>query len=280
MKNIGLIFRPSIPHIQHIFEELGNFTDSFSFSYLYPESMDSPDYVIKHDTRLPLDLILVFGGDGTILRALSYALKYSAPVLGFNMGTLGFLTDCKMNEIRKAMKDIKSNTFNLESRMLLDVSVYRNNQKIGHFIGLNDAVIFKGEMSNLISLNLYENNRFVYETRCDGIIISSPTGSTAYSLSAGGPIISPFMDAIIITPLNPHILSIRPMVFSARESIQLILKKDHLSSVLQIDGDNVLQLMPDDKVVVKAASGRLHFIKLQHRTFFRILRKKLHMAKK
>ncbi len=280
MKNIGLIIKPTIQHTELIFKELEVFKTDFSFTSLFPEDIQYPEFIRRSNNKVHIDLMLVFGGDGTILRALPYALEHQTPVLGFNMGTLGFLTDCKLTEVKQALNAIKKNIYSLESRMLLDVFVIRDNQKIGHYTGLNDCVIFKGEVSKLISITVYENHRYVYETRCDGIIASTPTGSTAYSLSAGGPIISPTMDALIITPLNPHILSIRPIVFSAKESIELVLKEDQPSTVLQIDGDNAIQLLPQDRIVVKSSSRRLDFLKLQHRTFFRILRKKLHMAKK
>ncbi len=296
MKHIGLVFRPKTTYESIINTLMDHFKDQCVFYLLqgddfdgscslkYPpisvQSVQITDLCKNQRTGIPakLDYILVFGGDGTILRSMHYALGFHSSILGFNMGNLGFLTDCRISELIPSVSLLLKGKFQVEKRMLLDISVLRNNERIVHQPALNDAVIYKGELSRLISLKLYSNKRYVYETRCDGIITATPTGSTAYSMSSGGPIISPNMDAFIVNPLNPHVLSIRPMIFNAEDTLHYKLEEPHSSTVLQIDGINVIQLLPKDKVTIKCSAKKMSFIKLSHRTFYQILRKKLKMG--
>lgn len=316
MKLIALVFRPEIDDRSIILELLREFSQQCRFFITeqllnkHPES-DScviknqlePDYNCKNlkpsryleielnadqqdyhalamqNEMSQFDYLLVFGGDGTILRSMKDALHYRAAVLGFNMGSLGFLTDCKINELSISINTLLKGKFAIEKRMLLDITVFRNKKKLIHSLALNDSVIYKGELSKLISIKLYSNKRFVYETRCDGMITATPTGSTAYSMSSGGPIISPDIDAIVANPLNPHILSLRPMIFNAEDTLHFKLEEPHSSTVLQIDGVNLCQLMPKDNIIVKRSAKKLSFIKLSHHTYYQILRKKLSMGK-
>ncbi|HPM00767.1 MAG TPA: NAD(+)/NADH kinase [Candidatus Cloacimonadota bacterium] len=303
MKHIALVFRPNIDS-ESIFKTLSDhFTNHCRFYLINPDDENqickiskknadsigltlqadcSENGLIDGETALfkkKPDCILVFGGDGTILRSLHYASNFHAPILGFNMGTLGFLTDCKINELIPSINMFINGKYQIEKRMLLDISVIRNNERIIHLPALNDAVIYKGELSKLITLKLFSNKRYVYETRCDGIITATPTGSTAYSMSSGGPIISPDMEAFVVNPLNPHVLSIRPMIFNAEDTLHFKLEEPHSSTVLQIDGVNVVQLLPKDKITIKRSTKKMCFIKLSHRTFYQILRKKLKMGK-
>ncbi len=316
MKTIALVFRPEIEYKNIIIELLSKFHQQCQFFIAdhllshHPEphtcvikNQLEPDYNCKSlkpshfiqiglnqseddFEELPLqqehtqfDYLLVFGGDGTILRSMKDALHYHAAVLGFNMGSLGFLTDCKINELSISLNALLKGKFVIEKRMLLDITVFRNKKKLIHSLALNDSVIYKGELSKLISIKLYSNKRFVYATRCDGMITATPTGSTAYSMSSGGPIISPDIDAIVANPLNPHILSLRPMIFNAEDTLHFKLEEPHSSTVLQIDGVNLCQLLPKDNIVIKRSSKKMNFIKLSHHTYFQILRKKLSMGK-
>jgi NAD+ kinase len=273
MKKIGLFFRPEV-NAEGICRHLENSFKGRIEIFPIEQNDAVSDLKVKK-----LDYLFVFGGDGTILKSMPIAIKYQAAVLGFNMGNLGFMTDCKINELIESTEQVLNHKFQYENRMLLEVSLYRRNQKIKQFLALNDCVIYKGELSKLITLKLFSNNRYVYETRCDGIITATPTGSTAYSLSSGGPIIVPEMDALIVTPMNPHILSIRPIIFSDKDTIHYRIEEPHSSTVMQLDGDNVMTLMPKDKIVIKSSQKKMKFVKLSHRTYYQILRKKLHMGK-
>lgn len=233
------------------------------------------------DRGLPEEIgcVLVFGGDGTILRAKDIALRTAAPILGINLGYLGFLSETAPEELKASLRDLLNQRYRLLSRMLLSCQLRRRKEVICRGLALNDAVIYKADTPRLIHVRIFNNGRFVFDTRCDGVISSTPTGSTAYSLSAGGPLLPPEMQAIVLSPLNPHLLTIRPMVFPARD--RLLLKVHGLSvpASLQIDGVNRSPLEENDEVLITAAKQQVKFIKLSNRTFYQILRRKMNLGK-
>ena len=281
MKNFGIFFNRHYEDKQPIFgmlEELHEI-EELNFYQLEKTQNFLPNFIQEIGNE-KLDCILSFGGDGTFLRAVKYSQKMKAPLLGINLGKLGFLSESSLSELEKSIEDLKKNKFKIQERMLLKASIKRNRRIIYSATALNDAVIYKGETSKLIDIRFYANRRFVIDTRCDGIVISTPTGSTAYSLSAGGPLISPVMEAFIVAPLNPHILSVRPMVFSAKDKLCFKLKITKDKSFLQLDGINSHELLLDDELIVTSATQKVSFIKLTNKTFFQILRKKIHMGKK
>ncbi|HQQ68581.1 MAG TPA: NAD(+)/NADH kinase, partial [Candidatus Cloacimonadota bacterium] len=175
--------------------------------------------------------------------------------------------------------DLVAGKYQILSRMLIQCSVKRDGKIILQQEALNDAVIYKGENPGLIGVRIFANGRYVFDTRCDGVVTCTPTGSTAYSLAAGGPILAPHMAAMVITPLNPHLLTIRPMVFAASD--RLLLRVHGLSQPawLQVDGANSLALDDRDELMVSASKRQVKFIKLSKRTFYRILRNKMHLGK-
>ena len=284
MKNFGIFFNPKYAHKKTIFDSLKNLYENMDFKYfkLSEQNEFLPDFIkpIETTEKVKLDCILVFGGDGTILRALHFALKSSAPILGINLGKLGFLSEIKVSELEKSIEDLKKSKFKVQSRMLLKASIKRKGKMIFSSLALNDAVVYKGQVPKLIDIRVCSNRRFVVETRCDGIIAATPTGSTAYSLSAGGPILSPVMDAIVIAPLSPHILSVRPMVFSSKDVLSFKVKEIPYETILQLDGQNTHALQTNDEIIITAAHQKVDFIKLSNKTFYQVLRKKLHMGKR
>ena len=284
MQNFGIFFNPDFLDKQSVFKLLKKLHKTKKLNlFKFPEQKDLlPDFIdlIEEPSRSKLDCILSFGGDGTLLRASQYSLVANAPLLGINLGKLGFLSESSITELEKSIDDLKNNKFKVQKRMLLKAMLKRKNKIIFSNLALNDAVIYKGETPKLIDIRFYSNRRFVVETRCDGIIVSTPTGSTAYSLSAGGPILSPVMEAIIVSPLNPHILSVRPMVFSPKDKLSFKIKTSNGESILQLDGCNIHMLHAEDEIIVTGASQKVSFIKLTNKTFYQILRKKLHMGKK
>ena len=284
MKNFGIFFNPNYQDKKAVFELLKHLHENNNLHFFKAEEQREilPDFIhcLKKEKGVKPDCILVFGGDGTILKALNFSLNTKAPILGINLGKLGFLSESSLKELEKSIEELKKNKFKVQPRMLLNVILRRNNKVIFSSLALNDAVIYKGEAPKLIDVKITSNRRFVVETRCDGVIAASPTGSTAYSLSAGGPILSPIMDAIVVAPLNPHILSVRPMVFSAADTLGFTILNSEHEVLLQLDGQNKFKLRKGDKVLVTASSKKVDFIKLSNRTFYQILRKKLHMGKK
>ena len=284
MENFGVILNPLYFDKKIVFDLLKYLHDKKGLNFFkIPEQEELlPDFIENYDNckNVRLDCILSFGGDGTLLRTVGFSLKTNAPLLGINIGKLGFLSESSLAELEKSIDDLKKNKYKVQARMLIKAVLKRNGKDIFSSLALNDAVINKGRSPRLIDVSVSSNRRFVVETRCDGIIASTPTGSTAYSLSAGGPIISPLMDAIVVSPLNPHVLTVRPMVFSAKDIIRFKLITSNEKSILQLDGQNSHMLEDGDEIIITAASKKVNFIKLSNRTFFQILRKKFHMGRK
>ena len=284
MIKFGFFFNINYPQKEHFFEKLNLLKIKYNFELItIQESPICPDFVNQiseeEAKNVELDAILVFGGDGTVLAAKKFAIITQAPILGINLGRLGFLTDVKVENLTNDIETLIKKQFFTQKRMLLDVKLYRDGKLISHELSLNDAVIYKGINPKLINVEVYSNNKFVLNTRCDGVVAATPTGSTAYSLSAGGPLLSPILNALIFTPLNPHILSVRPIVFSKTEVIEFILRESNDEVILQIDGKNIIGLQKGDRISVAAASEVISFAKFNKRDFFSILREKLHMGK-
>lgn len=282
MKNFGVFFNPAFNSNHQIFKLLKKLhkTNGLSFYKLKEQNGFLPEFIKELDENIDLDCILSFGGDGTFLRAVHFSLKAQTPLLGVNLGKLGFLADSSLEELEKSIDDLKSNRFKIQERLLLKVILKRKGKAVFSDRALNDIVIYKGQTPRLIDIKFTSNQRLVVDTRCDGIIVATPTGSTAYSLSAGGPLLSPVMDAIIVAPLNPHILSVRPMVFSANDKLEFVVQESHEQGVLQLDGRNAIELDTNDEIIVTKASKKVKVIKLTNKTFYQILRKKFHMGRK
>lgn len=278
MKAIGIFVNPLINKFNEIFEMLQKLNTLGISFYFLNEEINYPDFIKKHSNE-KLSVILVFGGDGTILRAVPISLKLNVPILGINFGRLGFLTESNFKDLNTVFSDILNERYKIQKRMLLVVSVNRGKETVFKELGLNDAVVIRGNVPKLINIKFKNNKRFVLETRCDGVIASTPTGSTAYSLSAGGPILTPTMEAIVFTPINPHILSVRPMVFKSSDKLHFIVEGSDDRPILQIDGKNNFELESNDEVLITASKHKVSFIKLTNKTFYQILRRKMHMGK-
>lgn len=283
MKYFGLYFNPHYHDNGSVIKVLKNLKNQYRINYFRTiDDKNLPGYVSKlpRVNNSELDCILVFGGDGTMLKAVGLALEHKVPLLGINLGKLGFLSDSNLKELEKSIHELVHNRYKIQKRMILKVNLKRNNKVIYSGLATNDAVVFKGEEPKLIEIKVYCNRRYVLETRCDGVLAATPTGSTAYSLAAGGPILSPVMEAIIFAPLSPHILSVRPMVFSAKDQLAFKVRSIYKNAVLQIDGRNEHELIENDLVILSKASQKVEFIKLSNKTFYQILRKKLHMGRR
>jgi len=280
MNNFGVFINPYHNDLNSVMKLLKKLSVKVNFFQLQKLDINLSEFIKIADDKINLDCILSFGGDGTFLRAMHFSLLKKAPLLGINMGKLGFLSDSSLHELEKSIDDLMNKKYKIQERMLLKASLKRKGEAIFSDLAMNDVVIYKGETPRLAEIKISSNKRFVFDTRCDGIIVSTPTGSTAYSLSAGGPLLSPVMDAIIVSPLNPHILSVRPMVFSSADKLGFNVLDLDREGVLQLDGMNVEKLRSGDEIIVTAANKKVEIIKLTNKTFYQILRKKLHMGKK
>lgn len=230
-------------------------------------------HIISDRLGEAVDCIVSLGGDGTLLRSARIVSSYDVPILGINLGVLGFLTETEIPETYDALEQLIRGEFQLEDRMMLEGSI-NHNQTTATFFGLNDIVV-KGPLARLIILDVFVNEQYVTTYNGDGVIISSPTGSTAYSLSAGGPIVHPGLEAIIITPICPHTLHARPLVIPPEKTVRLRIAKAHIDSMMTIDGQLVYQVEKDDEISVVRASKYTSLVRLKEPNFFDILQEKL-----
>lgn len=222
------------------------------------------------------DIILVFGGDGTYL-SIARLIDKSVPVAGINMGKLGFLTEIKHNEVYDVLHRIlvKGEIY-ISERTVLEVELKRKNKIVFSGPVVNDVVISKGAISRIIGLQLAVDGYWVNHVRADGLIVSTPTGSTAYSLAAGGPIVEPSLGALVITPICPHSLSNRPLVLADDSEIQIRLDQRPGHVILSLDGQDVVDMLEDDIVVIrKSKKEKLRTVSSPTRDYFSLLREKL-----
>lgn len=222
-----------------------------------------------------VDLVIIFGGDGTFLDAASKLAPYSIPLLGVNLGQLGFLTEVDKSDLFSSFAHLLAGSYTIEDRILLHASYYRNKEVFKEDLALNEVVISKGAFTRIIYIKIYINEEELFSYPADGVIIATPTGSTAYSLSAGGPIVSPSLRSLIITPICPHSLQSRSVVVDAGESISVQFETDHGEILSAIDGHKFYHLQPEDEVQVVAAEKRIRLIRLPGYTFYRVLKSRM-----
>ncbi len=221
-----------------------------------------------------VEVIAVFGGDGTFLDAARLAGNRGIPLLGINLGSLGFLTEVKLEEMHDVFECLLGGNYRVEERVLADVKVFRQEDQLAQYLALNDAVINKGALARIIELEVWVNSELVTITRADGLIVSTPTGSTAYSMSAGGPIVYPTLGAFIITPICPHTLTNRPVVVPDEAPVGVRLR--HGTEVmLTVDGQVGMPLVEGDRIQFQKAGSSLRMIQATGSTFFKLLREKL-----
>ena len=222
-----------------------------------------------------VDLIAVLGGDGTMLRTARYVADRDVPIVGINMGTFGYLTEVNLNETYAALELILKGDFLTEKRMMLDVKVRRGNKIIGSGIVLNDVVINRGNLSRIVELEISVDNQYLTTYKADGLIVSTPTGSTAYSLSAGGPIVFPGKDLIIINPICPHTLSNRPIIFPENSDLQIALWSKESGATVTLDGQESYRINAGDTMTIRKSKFVTRLVLSPHRGYAEILRSKL-----
>lgn len=223
-----------------------------------------------------IDLCVVVGGDGSMLGAGRKIAATGVPMLGLNRGTLGFLTDITPDEIEQRMVPVLKGNYSQSERFLLHAQVSRDGQPLGDGFAVNDVVVHPGESVRMMEFELYVDGEFVNSQRSDGLIVSTPTGSTAYALSAGGPILFPELDAIVVVPLNPHTLSNRPIVLSGSAEIEIrVGSRNELHPRVTCDGHQTVVSMPGDVIRVHKHSHSIKLIHPSDHNFYQICRSKL-----
>lgn len=223
------------------------------------------------------DLVIVFGGDGTILGNAREASVFSTPILGVNMGHLGFMTDVEVKDTFDALESLINGNYEIEERMMLKIEIINttNNVIKNTFHCLNEVGISRGTLSKMLTLKICINNEYFDSYHADGLLISTPTGSTAYSLSAGGPIINPKINAVLITPLCPHSLSARSLIVSENEVVETRIINSYHDAYVTIDGQIGYSIEPEDSIIVKKSEFVTKLIKISNRSFYDVLRTKL-----
>ena len=277
---IGIISRPRRSNIAEVVPPLLQWLQKRGLRAVYDieaATVLKGNYVgnTRHKVAQESDLLLVLGGDGTILAAAREAAHHDIPILPINMGSLGFLTSFTVEELYPALESALAGTAKVEERVLLLVERTHNGELLTQQRVLNDAVVHKGTLARMIEVELHINGAFVCRYRADGLIVASPTGSTAYSLSAGGPIVQPGVPSILITPICPHTLSDRPVVIQDNSKIDLILSQSSDSVFLTLDGQTGVPLQTGDHVRITRSEERLKLIQPPGKTYFEILRNKL-----
>lgn len=222
-----------------------------------------------------VDLLVAIGGDGTIIHCAKDAVKAGVPVLGINVGRLGFLAQLEMTQL-ELIDEVVSGRCRIQERMMLEATKVDSDGHREKYLALNDIVLSTGALARMVDLNVMCEKDHVGRYRADGLIFATPTGSTAYSMSAGGPIIDPVIDTIIMTPICPHALSSRPILFSPEKMLrvnQLIINEEN-KLYMTIDGEQALKILPEDYVEIRCSSQRIKLVTFETRSFFGILGEK------
>lgn len=226
------------------------------------------------------DMFVVLGGDGTLLSVARALGSRQVPILGVNLGSLGFLTDVALKHLYSTLESILAGGVTIDSRMMLDVEFLRKGELAADERVLNDVVITKGAIARIIEVGVEVDHQFVAVIRADGLIVSTPTGSTAYSLAAGGPILHPNLDAMIVTPICPHTLTYRPVVISDRSEIELTLRGTPGEVYVTFDGQRSEPMQPGDVVKVRKSRYSVKLVSLPDKNYFQVLRHKLRWAER
>jgi NAD+ kinase len=285
IKRIGIVLKPHQPDALKTICELVTWLDERGIELVGGPEIERER--IEHETGCAIsevphdeiaasaDLMLVLGGDGTMIATARLVGDREVPVLGINYGGLGYLAEFRIEELYHALESILSDNFRVDKRVMLDVELKRGDELITRNRVLNDVVINKSALARIIEIEAYLNRQFVNSFRADGLIISTPTGSTAYNLSAGGPVIFPSMNAVVITPICPFTLSNRPIVVPDTATIELLLKTDQEEVTLTLDGQVGFELKVEDRVVIRKSSVTFNLVQPSNRNYFDVLRDKL-----
>ena len=252
-----------------------------------PEHISEPDddgdqrYDLS-DMPADIECVIVLGGDGTLLQAAREMLDRHIPLLGINLGTLGFLTSAEKSELPGCLDSVLDDSCSIDERMMLRGSVYHGQEKIQTNIALNDVIITRAGFSRLVELKIYVNGELLSIYNADGIIVSTPTGSTGYSLSAGGPIIFPQTDVMVITPICPHSLQARSLVVSGEDRIMIEIgrrrKTQREEAMVTFDGRSAQELETGDRIAIYKAQETTQLIRLKGRSFYQVLQNKIGTA--
>ncbi len=280
MKKIGLFCKPKAPSAANTLSKLIHwlrklncqvFLDTATATIINESSSHS-----KATISEIADLLIVLGGDGTLLSVARATHPHNVPILAVNLGSLGFLAEISLDELYPTLENILNEKFKIESRMLLNAYIWRNGKKVEDYNVLNDIVINKGVVARVINLQVLVDGQYMTSYRADGLIIATPTGSTAYSLSAGGPIIHPSMQTLVLSPICPFTLTNRSILIPDQSIIQVKLDAEYNDVRVTLDGQESYKMKAGDILEIQKTKTTLQLIKGPNKNYYKILRKKLH----
>ena len=285
IKRIGIVLKPHQPDALNTMCELATWLSERDIALVGGPEIErdriaektgcAVEQVEPEGLAVSVDLVLVLGGDGTMIATARMMGATEVPVLGVNYGGLGYLAEFRIEELYTALESILAGDYRLDRRVMLDVELQRGDEQPTRNRVLNDIVINKSALARIIEIEAYLNQQFVNSFRADGLIVSTPTGSTAYNLSAGGPVIFPSMNAVVITPICPFTLSNRPIVVPDDAVIELCLKTDREEVALTLDGQVGFPLQVDDRVIIRKSQTTFNIVQPMNRNYFEVLRDKL-----
>ena len=279
IRRIGIIAKPKLTTVSTVVHQLIEWCAGRQIQALLDKDtapfVDQTDGLERYDLVAASDLIVVLGGDGTLLSVARVLDSHSVPILAVNFGSLGFLTEITLEEMFATLESVLAGKATTQARMMIDVSVLREGRCFEKYRALNDAVLTKGALARIIDIDVNIDDQFVATYKADGLIVSTPTGSTAYALSAGGPIVYPTLGAMLVTPIASHTLTFRALVVPDSVTIQMSLKATQESVYLTVDGQIGLALKGEDRIRVRQSAIALELIESSNKNFFDILRRKL-----
>jgi NAD+ kinase len=279
-KSAGIISKPAKPELAGIVPKLLEWFQQNRYQVVVdPETARyAPSMPVVERAEMgsrPLQFVVVLGGDGTLLAAARAVSKAAIPVLGVNLGSLGFLTEVPLDNLYKTLESIEESCCNVETRSMLHCEVLRKSSRQAEYDALNDVVVGKGTIARLNHCEVFIDGAFVSTYQADSLIVSTPTGSTAYSLAAGGPILMPSVEAFVVTPVSAHSLTHRPLVVRDSARIQIVVKTgDEEEAYLSIDGQIGMPLLDGDAIQCRKSAYQVKLLHTQG-TFFDVLRTKL-----
>jgi NAD+ kinase len=275
MRTVGVVVNREKPGADATHHRLCNLLTDAGLAVVQADTESLAREEISKDFSDGLELAFVLGGDGTLLGAARKLAPSGVPLLGINLGHLGFLSEAEPGNLQETVRRVVEKEYDLETRIALSAVVNRQGEQCVKYLGMNDIAIAKGSFARMVTVDVYVDNVWVDSYRGDGVLVSTPTGSTAYSLSCGGPIVVPHAKVTLITPICPHTLVARPCVVDSNQTVRLVVRAAHEDIGLTVDGQLGFPLLPDDEVSVSRASTDVTLVKWRDREFFAVLRKKL-----
>lgn len=278
MRTVGVVVNREKPGADATLKRLCDLLGGEGVAVVTADTEQIAANQVTGDMFQTVELAFILGGDGTLLGAARKLAPWNVPLLGINLGHLGFLSEADPGNLHDTVRRVVQQDYDLEKRLVLAATVSRRDETCASFLGINDVAIAKGSFARMVTVDVHVDDVWVDSFRGDGVLVSTPTGSTAYSLSCGGPIVVPHVQAILITPICPHTLVSRPCVIDSAQTIRLVVRAAHEDVGLTVDGQVGFPLLPDDVVTIGRSPVEVTLVKWRDREFFSVLRKKLRFA--